>query len=291
MKAGTRQFVLGMLLALASNCFALDYSGRVVGVLDGDTVELLTSNHERIRVRLSGIDAPEKRQAFGHAAKRALSNLVFEKAVVISGEKQDRYGRLVEKSSSPASMQTYAWSEAVSPGTTRSTSARSPLMTSSLTVRPKRLLARKSSDCGGTTSRLLLGTSALRRGHHSARERGRLATRQALNAAAPTACAGRAARWPRSHRAAGGPRSQVPRGSRARRPAANRPSSRCGCRPGPCALALVLTAEPESASSPSSGPCSAWSPSQSDSVHCMARSPWSWERSFADRCHTPRLEP
>jgi endonuclease YncB( thermonuclease family) len=84
-------------LAVGGNCFALDYTGRIVGVLDGDTVDLLTANKELVRVRLAGIDAPEKRQPFGNVAKKALSDLVFNRQAVVSGRKHDRYGRFLGK--------------------------------------------------------------------------------------------------------------------------------------------------------------------------------------------------
>ena len=76
---------------------AEDYAGRIVGVVDGDTVDLLTANKALIRVRLAGIDAPEKGQPFGHMAKVILSSLVFHHQVVVSAHKKDRYGRLVGK--------------------------------------------------------------------------------------------------------------------------------------------------------------------------------------------------
>lgn len=88
--------VAALFLAHGSS-FAEDYVGRIVGVMDGDTVDLLTESRELIRVRLSGIDAPEKKQAFGNVAKRALSDLTFDRRVVISGHKRDRWGRLVGK--------------------------------------------------------------------------------------------------------------------------------------------------------------------------------------------------
>jgi endonuclease YncB( thermonuclease family) len=71
--------------------------GRVVGVSDGDTVTLLEGFHTRHRVRLAGIDAPEKGQAYGDASKRRLSEMVFGKSVTVEFEKHDRYGRIVGK--------------------------------------------------------------------------------------------------------------------------------------------------------------------------------------------------
>ena len=76
---------------------AEDYAGRIVGVIDGDTVDLLTDAKVLIRVRLSGIDAPEKKQAFGNVSKKALSDLAFDRRVVVVASKHDRYGRLIGK--------------------------------------------------------------------------------------------------------------------------------------------------------------------------------------------------
>lgn len=72
-------------------------TGRVVGVADGDTITLLDQNHTQYKVRLAGIDAPEKRQAFGNVSKKSLSDLVFDKQVTVDWKKLDRYGRTVGK--------------------------------------------------------------------------------------------------------------------------------------------------------------------------------------------------
>lgn len=71
------------------------YEGRVVRVIDGDTVETLDSARTLQRVRLSGIDAPERKQAFGTQAKQRLTELVGGQAVVVDWDKRDRYGRVV----------------------------------------------------------------------------------------------------------------------------------------------------------------------------------------------------
>ena len=68
---------------------------RVVGVSDGDTVKVLTADRKEVTVRLNGIDAPEKKQAFGTQAKTRLSDLVFDKTVTVKVEDIDRYGRAV----------------------------------------------------------------------------------------------------------------------------------------------------------------------------------------------------
>ena len=72
-------------------------NGKVVGVSDGDTITVLDSAKSQHKIRLTGIDAPEKAQAFGQASKRSLSDLVFSKDVEISWEKRDRYQRILGK--------------------------------------------------------------------------------------------------------------------------------------------------------------------------------------------------
>ena len=70
---------------------------RVVGVTDGDTVTVLDANKVQYKIRLAGIDAPEKDQPFGQRSKQSLSNAVMGKPVRVEWSKQDRYGRLVGK--------------------------------------------------------------------------------------------------------------------------------------------------------------------------------------------------
>ena len=67
-------------------------TGRVV-VSDGDAIIVLDARNGQHRVRLAGIDAPEKGQAFGERSKESLSKLVFEQQVAADCHKRDRYGR------------------------------------------------------------------------------------------------------------------------------------------------------------------------------------------------------
>jgi len=69
--------------------------GLVVGVSDGDTIKILTPAKEELRIRLYGIDCPEKRQAFGQAAKKFTSDQVYKKNVSVTVLDTDRYGRKV----------------------------------------------------------------------------------------------------------------------------------------------------------------------------------------------------
>jgi micrococcal nuclease len=79
---------------IASFALAADFNGQVVGVLDGDTIEVLYNNRTE-RIRLHGIDCPEKGQAFGKRAKQAAADLVFGKSVVLQTHGKDKYGRTI----------------------------------------------------------------------------------------------------------------------------------------------------------------------------------------------------
>lgn len=83
------------LIALPTIAWSETFTGRVVRVLDGDTVAVLTSQKEQIRVRLAEIDAPEKNQPFGMKAKKMLSDLIFARDVSVVKIDTDRYGRTV----------------------------------------------------------------------------------------------------------------------------------------------------------------------------------------------------
>lgn len=74
---------------------AAEIVGRVVGLADGDTITVLVNDHEKLQVRLAGIDAPEKGQPFGVASKTHLSEQVFGRMVTVEWTKRDRYRRVV----------------------------------------------------------------------------------------------------------------------------------------------------------------------------------------------------
>ena len=69
-------------------------SGEVVGVLDGETLEIL-HNHHPERIRLNGIDCPEKGQAFGQRAKQTAPRLGYGKEVPLESFGKDKYGRTI----------------------------------------------------------------------------------------------------------------------------------------------------------------------------------------------------
>jgi endonuclease YncB( thermonuclease family) len=69
--------------------------GKVVKIADGDTLTVLDDDNAQHRIRLFGIDAPEKSQAFGNQSKKSLSEKVFGESVRVEVTDIDRYGREV----------------------------------------------------------------------------------------------------------------------------------------------------------------------------------------------------
>ena len=82
--------LLVLFLCLATCVQAAELRGRVVAVADGDTVMVLDAEGYQHKVRLAGIDAPEKAQAFGQASKIRLSDQIFGREVAVNWDKRDR---------------------------------------------------------------------------------------------------------------------------------------------------------------------------------------------------------
>lgn len=72
-------------------------TGKVVSVTDGDTLTLLTPEKKQVKVRLDGIDAPERKQPYGTEAREHLATMVFQKDVKVEVLGKDRYGRTIGK--------------------------------------------------------------------------------------------------------------------------------------------------------------------------------------------------
>ncbi len=72
-------------------------AGRIIHVSDGDTVTALLPGHEKIRIRLAGIDAPESRQDFGTRSRQLMTRLVKGRDVQIFVVDTDKYGRKVAR--------------------------------------------------------------------------------------------------------------------------------------------------------------------------------------------------
>lgn len=85
-----------LLLFASHSSFAVEViTGRVIALADGDTVTVLDSSQQQHKIRLAGIDAPERAQAFGNRSKQHLSEAIFGKTVRIEFYKRDRYRRKV----------------------------------------------------------------------------------------------------------------------------------------------------------------------------------------------------
>ncbi len=69
--------------------------GKAVRIMDGDTFELLDETQTLHKVRLFGIDAPEKGQAYGQVSKQALSGLIYARDVKVMYKGKDRHGRVL----------------------------------------------------------------------------------------------------------------------------------------------------------------------------------------------------
>ncbi len=93
---------LQKLIALSWLCITMSLNaatlqGKVVSVADGDTITVLDSQKTQHKIRLQGIDAPERAQAFGNKSKQSLHELVHSKQVTVDYQKKDKYGRVVGK--------------------------------------------------------------------------------------------------------------------------------------------------------------------------------------------------
>jgi endonuclease YncB( thermonuclease family) len=87
-----RLFILVAVFAVSS-VFASDLSCTVVGIADGDTLTALCPGNQQIKVRLTEIDAPEKKQPFGERSRQSLADMCFQKHATITSTDKDRYGR------------------------------------------------------------------------------------------------------------------------------------------------------------------------------------------------------
>lgn len=92
-----KSLLLILLFSFTAITEAATLVGHVVGVTDGDTITILDATKTQYKIRLAGIDAPEKKQAFGNVSKKSLSDMVFDKVVSVQYDKEDRYGRIVGK--------------------------------------------------------------------------------------------------------------------------------------------------------------------------------------------------
>jgi endonuclease YncB( thermonuclease family) len=89
-----KKLTLSLFLCFFLSCNANHHKllkGKVIGILDGDTITILDSKKEEHRIRLAEIDAPERGQPFGKKSKETLSNLIFQKEVKVYWDTKDRF--------------------------------------------------------------------------------------------------------------------------------------------------------------------------------------------------------
>ena len=96
-KCLSRRIFLSLYLVtlVTSVAFAADYQAKVIHIADGDTITVLNDQHEEIKIRLNGIDCPEKAQAYGNKATQFTKGLVHGKTVTIHAHDRDKYGRTI----------------------------------------------------------------------------------------------------------------------------------------------------------------------------------------------------
>jgi len=89
------RLTLLLITFMASTCQGETIVGRVVRIVDGDTLVILDSDKIQHRVRLAGIDAPEPGQPFGNLAKQNLSILTDVHEIRIDWYKKDRWNQVI----------------------------------------------------------------------------------------------------------------------------------------------------------------------------------------------------
>jgi endonuclease YncB( thermonuclease family) len=91
-----RFLICAALLSLATLANAQEFAGKVIAVMDGDTLLILRDGHP-VKVRLAEIDAPEKAQPFGAASQKSLAEMVKDEQVRVVSNAADDYGRLIAR--------------------------------------------------------------------------------------------------------------------------------------------------------------------------------------------------
>jgi len=87
--------IVFLTIFLSTFLYSLELSGKVVSVMDGDTIKILTKDKTKYTIRLANIDAPEKNQAFGDKSKENLENYIANKTIQVKYEHYDMYKRVL----------------------------------------------------------------------------------------------------------------------------------------------------------------------------------------------------
>jgi len=80
-----RVITLFFLAFLSLAALADTLTGKVVKITDGDTLYVLDANYKEHKIRLAGIDAPERKQAYGLASHKHLASIVAGKRSSLLG--------------------------------------------------------------------------------------------------------------------------------------------------------------------------------------------------------------
>lgn len=98
-----RKYIPLVLFIFSWPVLSADIHGRVVRVLDSDTIEVMASR-KAVRIRLVNIDAPEKKQDYGRWSTDMMKSLVAGKMVTVTYFQRDRYGRILGQVYAPDGM-------------------------------------------------------------------------------------------------------------------------------------------------------------------------------------------
>lgn len=96
-KYAPRLLVIATIAASLSATAGPPQTWRVVSVTDGDTVRCLAPGNREVKIRLTGIDAPETGQPFGNVARDRLRELVLRRDVLVHDQGLDKYGRTLAR--------------------------------------------------------------------------------------------------------------------------------------------------------------------------------------------------
>ena len=86
-----------LFLSIATAAFGQRFPVTVVGITDGDTFTVINRDKLQLKVRIIGIDAPEKKQAYGNKSRQTLSDLIFQQQIEIDVQYQEKWGRYAAK--------------------------------------------------------------------------------------------------------------------------------------------------------------------------------------------------
>ena len=152
-------------LCLTLQAHADTLLGKVINVADGDTITVLDDTHTQHKIRLTGIDAPEKRQAFGNVSKQSLVEQVAGQSVAVEWVKVESTGARSARCCWPVWIATWCRSSAVWHGTTSSISGSSHPLTNRAMQRPRSRQERRSWAYGGMLRHCLPGISGAANRH------------------------------------------------------------------------------------------------------------------------------